>query len=171
MQKQPISVIAVNGNECRELGQVSGRLREVQGKISGRAYEIFEAGGRSFGHELDHWFRAESEILQATPVAFHDSEAAFTVRAEVPGFKADEIEVMVEPWRLTIVGNRENKSKPEAGKTVHSGQDTVWILRVIEFPGQVDTGGVTARLKDSALEMTLPKAVAERAAKVKSNAA
>lgn len=171
MPKLPISVIAVNANVSRDLGQVSGLLREVHDMISGRAYEIFEAGGRTFGNELDHWFRAESEILQAIPVAIHDSEAAFTVRAEVPGFKAHEIEVMVEPWRLTIVGKRENNDKPEAGKPIHSGQDTVWILRVIEFPGQVDTEGVAARLKDSALEMTLRKAVAGSEAKVKSNAA
>ena len=171
MQKQPISVIAVNGNESRELGQVSGRLREVQGMISGRAYEIFEAGGRSLGHELDHWFRAESEILQATSVAIHESEAAFTVRAEAPGFKTDEIEVMVEPWRVTVVGKREKKYKPAAGKPIHSGQDTVWILRVIEFPEQVDTEGVAARLKDNALELTLRKAVVGSAAKVQSNAA
>ncbi len=31
-------------------------------KIAARAYEIWQASGRSDGHDQDHWFQAEREL-------------------------------------------------------------------------------------------------------------
>jgi len=171
MLKQSISVTPVNETASQGLGQVSDRIREVHDLISRRAFEIFETNGRSFGHELDHWFRAESELLQTTPIEIWDSDGALTVRAEVPGFKAHEIEVIVEPRRLTVVGNRESKDKPKVDQLLHAERCTDRILRVIEFPRQVDTERATANLKDGVLELTLPKAVVGNVADVESQAA
>jgi HSP20 family protein len=171
MLRQSISVTPVNETVSQGLGQVSDRIREVHDLISTRAFEIFEANGRSFGHELDHWFRAESELLQTTPIEIQESDGALTVRAEVPGFKAHEIEVMVEPRRLTVFGKRESKDKPKADQLIHSERSTVRILRVVEFPRQVDTERVNASLKDGILELTLPKAAVGSVAEVESHAA
>lgn len=171
MLKQPISVIRVNSTASQGLEQVSDRIREVHDLISRRAFEIFVANGGSFGHELDHWLRAESELLQTAPMEIQHSDGVLTVRAEVPGFKAHEIEVVVEPLRLTVVGKCESKEKRKPGKLIHSERGTVRILRVIEFPRQVDTKRVTANLKDGVLELTLPKAVVGSIAEVGSQAA
>jgi HSP20 family protein len=171
MLKQSISVKQVNDVASQDMGQISDRIKEVRDSISHRAYEIFEASGRSFGHELDDWLGAESELLQTTPIEIQDSDGALTVRTEVPGFKAHEIEVMVEPSLLTVIGKRESKDKGKADKRSHSGQGTVRILRLIEFPRQVDTKGVTANLKDGVLELTLPKAAVESVAAAESHAA
>ncbi len=41
------------GNDRRELSSE---------EIAARAYEIYEREGRSDGQDMDHWFRAESEL-------------------------------------------------------------------------------------------------------------
>jgi Protein of unknown function (DUF2934) len=35
---------------------------ELEHQISLRAYQLYEAGGREDGHELEDWFRAKEEI-------------------------------------------------------------------------------------------------------------
>jgi hypothetical protein len=44
---------------------------ELEHQIHLRAYELYEAGGREDGHELEDWLRAEEEITkkQARPIA------------------------------------------------------------------------------------------------------
>ncbi len=34
----------------------------LEQQIRARAYELYEAGGREEGHDLDHWLEAEAEI-------------------------------------------------------------------------------------------------------------
>lgn len=34
-----------------------------QHEVAGRAYQIWEREGRLHGHDLDHWLRAEREIM------------------------------------------------------------------------------------------------------------
>jgi hypothetical protein len=40
---------------------------QIQECIRKRAYEIYEARGREDGHDLDHWFIAESEVTRNFP--------------------------------------------------------------------------------------------------------
>lgn len=35
---------------------------EIESKLRERAYALWEADGRLHGRDLDHWFRAESEL-------------------------------------------------------------------------------------------------------------
>ena len=39
--------------------------REVQEAVSLRAYEIYQSRGGEYGHDLDDWLQAESEVLAA----------------------------------------------------------------------------------------------------------
>jgi len=41
----------------------------LQEKIARRAYQLYEEGGSVNGHDMDHWLKAEREILKARPSA------------------------------------------------------------------------------------------------------
>ncbi|MEJ2007938.1 MAG: Hsp20/alpha crystallin family protein [Acidobacteriota bacterium] len=91
---------------------------------------------------------------------------------EVPGFKAEELEVSVEPYRLTITGKREaKKEEHKKGKTVYSERRAENLMRVIELPVEVDTAKVSATLKDGLLEFAMPKAVPARKIAIEKKAA
>ena len=42
---------------------------DLQEKIAWRAYQLYEEGGWVNGHDMDHWLKAEREILKARPSA------------------------------------------------------------------------------------------------------
>ena len=46
------------------------------GQIAIRAYELFVAEGRTHGGDLDHWLRAERELLESPPSARPSRRAA-----------------------------------------------------------------------------------------------
>jgi len=50
-----------DGRKRRPLTVVSDR-KELEEQIRRRAYELYEAGGRQEGRELDDWLRAEEAI-------------------------------------------------------------------------------------------------------------
>lgn len=135
------------------------RMRELSNAIAHRAFEIFEGRGRADGHHLEDWLRAESELLHPVHLDIGESDEALTVRAEVPGFSAKELEVGVEPHRLTISGKRETREKRSFKKTIYTDQCSNQIFRAIDLPAEVDSSKVTATLKDGVLELVLPRAV------------
>lgn len=40
---------------------------DVQQQIRERAYQLFEARGRTPGHEIEDWLQAEAEVLATLP--------------------------------------------------------------------------------------------------------
>ena len=140
--------------------------------ITKRAYEIFEGNGHRSGHDLDDWFKAEMDLLHPVHVNIAESGESLEVKAEVPGFSEKEIEVSVEPSRLTITGKRETETKTEKqGKTVYSEFCSDQILRVVDLPASVDAGKATATLKNGVLQLTMPKAAGAKTIEIKSKVA
>ena len=137
---------------------VSDRIQQVYDSIARRAFEIFDANGRWFGNELEDWVLAESEILHPVHLEMAESDDSLTVRAEVPGFSAKEIDINVEPRLLTIIGKHEAKEEGKKGKTIYSERCAKEILRIVDLPVDVDSSKVTATLKDGILSIELPKA-------------
>ena len=137
---------------------LADRLQYLSGSIARRAFEIFEDRGRALGHDLEDWLRAESELLHPVHLYIAESDDALTVHAEVPGFSAKELDVGVEPHRLTISGKRETSKERTTKKTVYTEQCSSQIFRAINLPTEVDSSKVAATLKDGVLELVMPKA-------------
>jgi HSP20 family protein len=152
-------------------GDVFDRFQQVYDSIARRAYEIFDNNGRWFGHELDDWLRAESEILHPVHLEVAETDEALTVRAEVPGFATNELDINVEPRRLTIAGKHETKDETKKGKTIYSERCAQEILRSFDLPAEVDSSKVTATLKDGILNIELPKAAHAKTVQVEAKAA
>lgn len=155
-----------------EFDKIFDHMRELHDIISRRAFELFEKGGGIFGRDLENWFKAESELLHPVSISIDDTDEGLKVEAEVPGFKAEELEVSVEPRRLTITGVRKaGKEEKKKGKTVYSERSAEKIMRVVELPVEVNTEAVSAVLKDGVLEFTMPKAVPAKKVTIEQKAA
>lgn len=153
---QPVNEAApVNLLPTSELGD---RIQDLFNSTARRAFEIFDGRGRADGHDLEDWFRAESELLHPLHLDVEESDNALTVHAEVPGFSAKELEVGVEPHRLTITGKRETSEEGTSKKTIYREQCSNQIFRAINLPAEVDSSKVTATLKDGVLKLSMPKA-------------
>jgi HSP20 family protein len=145
----------------------SGDLFEtINESILRRAYELFDRNGRWFGNDLADWLRAEAEILHPVHVEVTESDDNFTVRAEVPGFTAKDLEIKAESQRLSIAGKRESKEENKKGKTVTSEHCAAHILRTVDLPKPIDTTKANATVKDGLLTVEVPKAVYAKAVRV-----
>jgi HSP20 family protein len=140
-----------------KFGSLVEQIEGTFNALARRAYEIFDGNGRTFGHDLEHWFQAERELLHPVMLNIMETPEAFEVKAEVPGFSEKELEIGVEPRRLTITGKRESSKEEKKGKTVWAESSSDQLLRIVNLPAEVEAGKVTASLKNGVLELTLPR--------------
>lgn len=145
---------------------VNEQFDRIYEAISRRAFELFEGNGQWHGHELDDWLRAEAEILHPLHMDVKESDSDFMVRAEVPGFNPKDIEIKVEPRRLSVAGRREFKEEKNGGRKIRSECCADQILRSVELPVDIDPTKVSATLRDGILTIDLPKAPYARAVRV-----
>jgi HSP20 family protein len=151
-QQVPASPIFVEAEKLFE------QMKEFSQSVARRAYGYFEARGREFGHDLEDWFRAESELMRRVPVEIKEADGQITVRAEVPGFTAGEIKVSAEPRRLVISGKSEKTAEEKKEQTLLSEFRSNQFCRELRLPTAVEPDKTTAVLKDGMLELVFAKA-------------
>jgi HSP20 family protein len=108
---------------------------------------------RPFGFD-----RSFPELAAAMPsVDVIDRDDEVFVRAAVPGYKKEEIEISVSNSTLTIKGETKKEEKEEKGDYYRSEISQGSFSRVISLPAEVDEDKAKASMKDGILELTLPK--------------
>jgi HSP20 family protein len=164
-QMAPVPAKAIERQDVFE------RFNQIYNSIARRAFDIFDNNGRSFGHELEDWFKAESELLHPVHVRMAESDDALTLEAEVPGFETKDLQINLEPRRLTISGKKETKEEQKKGKAVYQEQCSNEILRVIDLPAAVDASKAAATLKNGMLQLQMPKSAVAKPTRVEVKAA
>ena len=161
---QPAKTLAVA--KQIETENTFDRMQQAHDSIAKRAFEIFDNNGRWFGHDLSDWLEAESELLHPVHLEIAETEEDLTVRAEVPGFTARELDITVEGNQLTIAGKHESKEESKKGKTIYSERCAKEILRSVYLPSDVDGSKVNATLKDGILNIELPRAAHAKSVRI-----
>ena len=152
-----------------EVEKLFERMSEISQNVARRAYELFEARGVEMNESLEDWFRAESELLRPLPIEIKETEKQYVVRAEVPGFKAEDIEISVEPHRLIVSGKATSEKKKEvekAERTIFNERRSRQFFRSFELPAVVEPASAYATLKDGILELQLNKEEKVAASKI-----
>lgn len=89
-----------------------------------------------------------------------ETDDAFVLEAELPGFKKEEVEVTLDNETLTIRAERkeEQTENGETGSYIRRERVSGAYARSFDVSG-VDTERMTARFADGVLTLTLPKLV------------
>src|SRR6201987_2289905 len=140
---------------------LSVEAREMMDSIARRAYEIFESKGRARGHDLENWFEAESELFERTPVDVKETPEGLTVLADVRRFAPKELEVDLEPRRVTIIGKHQTQAERKTDTSYLSEKHTARFFHSLRLPVHIVTHRASARLKKGILELDVKKALAE----------
>ena len=135
--------------------------------ITMKAFELFEKRGRKFGHALEDWLKAERALLRHVPIEIKEIDGKLDIRAQVPGFTAENLKVSVEPHRLTIKGETEEKSEKKDHGMIYSEWKSNKIFRCIDLPHRVDADKATATIKDGILMLAIPKVAETKPNEVK----
>ncbi len=96
-----------------------------------------------------------------------EEENAIVVRAEVPGCKADDIDISVYGNTLTISGEKKFEEEKKEKGYYHVESTYGSFRRELTLPTDVDPSKIEAACKDGVLSITLPKAASAKAVKVK----
>jgi HSP20 family protein len=123
-------------------------LAELQGKLNHIITDIMEPGVRP---------ESEPSFAWSPPTDICESEAAFFVEMELPGFDIGDIEVTCEERSLKVEGER-RVDKELAPKNVQRMERFFGrFSREFVFLSTVDPTKVEASLNDGILTLVLPK--------------
>lgn len=87
-----------------------------------------------------------------------ENDKAFTVKAELPGVKKEDIDVQVEGNQVSISAEIKREKEEKNGDTiVHSERFIGRQYRSFTLGSGIDRKAATARFADGVLELTLPK--------------
>jgi HSP20 family protein len=103
------------------------------------------------------WERTLAEMPSLPSVDVIDRDNEIVVRAEVPGYKKEDIAVSASNSSLTIKGEMKREEKEEKGDYYRCEISRGAFSRTVGLPAEVDGDKAKAAMKDGVLELTLPK--------------
>ncbi|CAG8496830.1 7272_t:CDS:2 [Funneliformis caledonium] len=114
---------------------------------------------RIFDDFLKEWpRRANSRVnIWAPPMDVHENDKEFTVKAELPGMKKEEINIDVRDNALVISGETKQEQKYKEGNTHVQERRYGSFSRSIALPSNVKPDDITAKFENGLLELSLPK--------------
>ena len=96
-----------------------------------------------------------------------EDDGAYTVKAEVPGVKREDIDVSVEGNRVTISAEvKREKEEKEGKRVVRSERYFGSMYRAFTLESEVDDAKAEAQYADGVLTLRLPKKAGTAAKKV-----
>lgn len=123
-------------------------LRNIQDEFS----RIFTGG-------LPRFFGGEEVFTGkwSPNVDIFENEGSIVLEADLPGMKAEDFNLSIENYRLTLTGERkfEKEDKGENWHRVERNYGT--FTRTFTLPNTVNVEEVKAEFKDGVLRVTLPK--------------
>jgi HSP20 family protein len=113
---------------------------------------------------------AELTNLTKVPAAeLTETETAIVLKLEIPGMRAEDVDIQVTNKSVTVSGDRKSATSSEVNGKTHSEFHYGKFQRVIPLPVKVQHTNTTAEYQDGILHLTLPKAEEEQNKVVKVN--
>lgn len=122
------------------------------GDLTGRTQQLFDdAFGKEFLPALEGW---------APAVNVAETKDEFTVTAELPGLKSENVTVDFTDGMLTIRGEKTDEhTEKEDDRTFYMWERRFGkFQRTLPFPGGINDAKIAADFKDGVLTVHLPKA-------------
>ena len=112
---------------------------------------------------LDRWFEnaaAPSQRLHAGVfplINLTEDKDRYYVRAELPGVKADALDIQATANNLAISGERKIEEENEDARYHRREREAGKFSRLVELPDEIDPDKVEARLEDGVLTVVVSK--------------
>jgi HSP20 family protein len=115
-----------------------------------------------------YWDRALSLLpeTRVPAVDLEDREKDYLLKAEMPGFKKEDIEIEVQDNSVAITGKVGWKYDKKAQAYICKERACESFYRMVELPEEIKVEDVAANLSEGVLEVTLPKKAPKQKRKV-----
>jgi len=125
-------------------------LNQLHREMS-RLFDAYSGGGTAWEYP-------------AVNIWTHDDGALLT--AEVPGIKPEDLDIAVHDGTVTIRGTRRHEELKEGEAWLRHERGAGDFVRSYSLPFSVETDKVTATYRSGILELTLPRAEADKPRKI-----
>lgn len=139
------------------------RKRERRGDLS-RLHEEVDDLFRSF---LEPWEMPGMGQSRWPAIDIAETDDAFQIKAEVPGCKAEDIDISVHGNLLTISGEKKEQAKEKEKGYYHVESSYGSFRRDFNLSSDVDAENIDAAYKDGVLSIKLPKTEKTKPVKIK----
>ena len=139
-----------------------------RGLLVWRPFEELERIRREFDRLMEEFFAKEEPVerLFAPALDVYETDTEVVVKAELPGVKKEDVEVLIRDNNLIIRGEKKEE-REEKTEALHRVERVYGKFeRVISLPVEVKLEGVKAEFKDGVLEVRFPKEKTSREAKI-----
>jgi HSP20 family protein len=98
------------------------------------------------------------EVLPRVKVDVAEKNGAYTVSAELPGVKKEDIHVTIDGSQVTLAAEvKREKEVTQDERVLHTERNYGKVTRSFTLPEEVDEARAEAKFRDGVLELTLPK--------------
>jgi HSP20 family protein len=99
--------------------------------------------------------------LPRVKVDVAEKNGAYTVTAELPGVRKDDIQVTIDGAEVTLTAEvKREKEVTQDERLLHTERTFGKVTRSFSLPQEVDEAKAEAKFRDGVLELTLPKKAA-----------
>ena len=130
---------------------------------------------RSPFEELDRMKRQMDRLLEDQRASYQGAQAGvfplinltedkdnYLIRAELPGVKADELDIQVTANNIAISGERKIVAEEEGARYHRKEREAGKFSRMMGLPGDIDSNKVEANLENGILTIVVSKAEAAK---------
>lgn len=131
-----------------------------------RASDPFDEVFRGFFRPV----RLEETQPVQLKIDVREDDRAYTVHAEIPGVKKEDIQVTIDGNQVSISAEtRQEKEVKDGEKVLHTERYYGKVARNFALASEIDEGNAQAKYENGVLELTLPKKAATASKKLTIN--
>ena len=108
----------------------------------------------------DYSFPEEDKL--AMPVELHEKEKEYTVKAELPGVKKEDLDIDIDKNYITINAKKEDEKEENEKGYKKSEFSYGEFSRTVYFPQEIDVEKTKAKLEHGVLKIEAPKRIVEK---------
>jgi HSP20 family protein len=109
----------------------------------------------------EFWRPWRSDLAERSPqirIDLSETDNAYSVKAEIPGVKKEDIDVRIDGNQVTISAEvKQDKEEKKDGRVLRSERRYGYASRSFALASDVDQAGADARYANGVLELKLPK--------------
>lgn len=94
------------------------------------------------------------------PISLSEDRDNYYLDAELPGVKADALDIQADAKSLSLSGERKIETENDNVKYHRKEREAGKFSRMVSLPGEIDADRIEAQLKNGVLEVVIPKAEA-----------
>ena len=109
-------------------------------------------------HDARPWLARGEFGSRAPALDVDETQSAYSVRAELPGYAQEDISVNLHDDVLTVAGETQAEERAEDSRALIRERRQGKFSRSLRFANAVDADAVEATFENGVLSITLPKA-------------